>query len=241
MELDVHGLHQGFLKAAKARGARLVVNAVVQSIASKAGSWTVTTPAGIFTAAIIINAAGAWADTIAELAGVPQLRLVPKRRTAFNVAAPGGMDIARWPMINDVAEEFYFKPSAGQLLVSPADATPSPAGDAYPDDHDVAIGIDRLERATTLNVQRVAHSWAGLRTFAADSSPVVGPDRTAPGFVWMAGQGGYGIKTSPALSRACAALIQHGQLPDDLIRHGLTLTDLSPDRLRASAPLQLSN
>ena len=160
---------------------------------------------------------------------------MPKRRTAFNITAPAGTAIAGWPLINDVGEEFYFKPDAGQLFVSPADATPSPAMDAYPEDLDVALGVDRLERATTLTVRRVCHSWAGLRTFAADGSPVVGPDSTAEGFFWLAGQGGYGIKTSPSLSRACAALIRHRRLPEDLLRLGLSLSDLSPDRLRHRA------
>jgi D-arginine dehydrogenase len=231
-ELDVHGLHQGFLRAAKARGARIVVNAEVQSIERTHERWSVATPAGTFCASTLINAAGAWADSIAERAGVRPLGLVPKRRTAFNIPAPPGMDVRGWPMINDVGEEFYFKPDAGQLFVSPADATPSAPMDAYPEDLDVAAGVERLERATTLNVQRVSRAWAGLRTFTSDASPVVGADSGAPGFFWLAGQGGYGIKTSPSLSRACAYLIRDRRLPDDLVRLGITASQLSPDRLR---------
>jgi D-arginine dehydrogenase len=236
MEVDVNGLHQGFLKAARARGARIMVKAGVETIERKGGVWSVTTPAGRFCAPLIVNAAGAWADAVAERAGITPLGLVPKRRTAFNIPAPDDIDITGWPLIHDVGEEFYFKPDAGQLFVSPADATPSEAMDAYPDDLDVAVGVDRLEQATTLSVQRVSRAWAGLRTFAADGSPVVGPDSTAEGFFWLAGQGGYGIKTSPALSRTCAALIRHGGLPDDLARLGLFLPDLSPDRLRDRGP-----
>src|SRR6266446_946250 len=194
--------------------------------------WFVTTPAGTFCAPTLINAAGAWADGIAERAGVRPLGLVPKRRTAFNIPAPLGMDVRGWPMVSDVAEEFYFKPDAGQLFVSPADATPSAAVDAYPEDLDVAAGVERMERATTLNVKRVSRAWAGLRTFASDASPVVGFDSSAPGFFWLAGQGGYGIKTSPSLSRACASLIRDRRLPDDLMRLGITASHLSPDRLR---------
>jgi len=231
-ELDVNGLHQGFLRAAKARGARILVNAEVQSIERTHGRWSVATPAGTFCAPALINAAGAWADGIAERAGIRPLGLVPKRRTAFNIPAPPGMDVRGWPMINDAGEEFYFKPDAGQLLVSPGDATPSAAVDAYPEDLDVAAGVERLERVTTLNVQRVSRAWAGLRTFAADASPVAGPDDSVPGFFWLAGQGGYGIKTSPALSRACASLIRAGRLPDDLVRLGITAEQLSPGRLR---------
>jgi D-arginine dehydrogenase len=231
-EVDVDGLHQGFLRAARARGARIVVNAEVQTIERKRGCWFVTTPVGTFSAPMLLNAAGAWADTVAERAGAPPLGLVPKRRTAFNIPAPPGVDISGWPLINDVAEEFYFKPDAGQLFVSPADATPSTAVDAHPLDLDVAVGVERLERATTLNVRRVLRSWAGLRTFASDAVPVVGPDRRADGLFWLAGQGGYGIKTSPALSRACASLIRDRRLPEDLLRLGVTAAQLSPDRLR---------
>ena len=231
MELDVHGLHSGFLAAAKARGARIQVGAGVDTIERLGGRWVVQTPAGIFSAPILVNAAGAWADTVAAMAGVRPVGLIPKRRTAFNIPAPDGVDISSWPLINDVSEEFYFKPDAGQLFVSPADATPSEATDAHPDDFDVAVGVDRFERATTVSVRRVSRAWAGLRTFAADGSPVVGPDATAEGFFWLAGQGGYGIKTSPALSRACASLIRDRRLPPDLERLGLTLSDLSPQRL----------
>jgi D-arginine dehydrogenase len=231
-EMDVHGLHQGFLRGAKTRGARIVVNAEAEAVERKLGRWSVATPAGTFSASTLLIAAGAWADTVAQRAGVRPLGLVPKRRTAFNIPAPAGMDIKGWPLVNDVAEEFYFKPDAGQLFVSPADATPSAAVDAHPDDLDVAAGVERLERATTLNVRRVSRTWAGLRTFASDAVPVVGPDGGADGLFWLAGQGGYGIKTSPALSRACASLIRDRRLPQDLMQLGITATQLSPDRLR---------
>jgi D-arginine dehydrogenase len=232
MDLDVHALHQGFLRGAKARGTRIVVNADVQAIERSGERWSVTTPAGVFRAPLLIDAAGAWADAIAVLAGARPLGLVPKRRTAFNIPAPAGMAIRQWPMVNDAAEEFYFKPDAGQLFVSPADATPSEPVDAYALDIDVAAGVERLERATTLNVQRVSRTWAGLRTFAADAAPVVGFDAAVDGFFWLAGHGGYGIKTSPALSRACDSLIREQRLPDDLLRLGISASELSPDRLR---------
>ena len=231
-ELDVHGLHQGYLNGAKKRGARVLVNAGVRSVERRSGRWYVTTTDATYCAPTLVNAAGAWADGIAELAGVPPLGLVPKRRTAFNIPAPAGMDIRGWPMINDVAEEFYFKPDAGQLFVSPADATPSAAVDAHAEDLDVAAGVERLERATTLDVRRVSRSWAGLRTFASDALPVAGPDGTAEGFFWLAGQGGYGIKTSPSLSRVCACLIRGNELPDDLRGLGIAASALSPGRLR---------
>jgi D-arginine dehydrogenase len=241
MELDVNGLHQGFLRAAKGRGARIVVNAGVEAVERRGERWCVATRAGIFRAPMIVNAAGAWADELAQLAGVRPLGLVPKRRTAFNVPVPAGIDIRGWPMVNDVAEEFYFKSDAGQLFVSPADATPTRPMDAYPEDVDVATGVERLERATTLQVQRVTRSWAGLRTFAPDAAPVAGLDAGADGFFWLAGQGGYGIKTSPSLARACASLIREQRLPEDLLRLGITAVELSPGRLRRAAALNTTS
>jgi D-arginine dehydrogenase len=230
-DIDVDGLHQGFMRGARRRGARIVVSAEVLSIARVGGCWTVDTGTAAYHAPLLVNAAGAWADIIAGLAGAGTLGLVPKKRTAFNVPVPGGVDIRRWPLVDDVGEEFYFKADAGQLLVSPADATPSPPADVHPDDLDVATGVERLERATTLSVARVSRAWAGLRTFASDGTPVVGPDPGVDGFHWLAGQGGYGIKTSPALSRLCASLIRGAGMPNDLARLGLTPAELAPGRL----------
>ena len=233
MDVDVQELHQGFLRGAKARGASIVTEAVTGRMEYRGGAWHVMTGRGSFHAPILVNAAGAWADTVAECAGVRPHGLIPKKRTAFIIPAPTGADVRTWPLVDDVAEEFYFKPDAGQLLVSPGDATPVVAGDATPDDLDVAVGVDRLERATTISVQRVVRAWAGLRTFAADGVPVAGFDTSVPGFFWLAGQGGYGIKTSPGLSRLCAALIRCDELPEDLRRLGLTAAALSPARLGA--------
>jgi len=241
MDVDVQGLHQGFLSGAKARGMKLVTAADVSRIEFHHGRWNIVTGQGVFSAPILINAAGAWADAVAQSAGVRSLGLVPKRRTAFMIPAPARFDIRAWPLVDDVGEEFYFKPDAGQLLVSPSDETPVPPSDAVPDDLDVAMGVDRLERATTLNVQRVARAWAGLRTFASDGVPVAGFDGSAPGFFWLAGQGGYGIKISPSLSRVCAALIRDGELPEDLVRSGLSAAELSPRRLEAREFYESSN
>ncbi|MFB9980733.1 NAD(P)/FAD-dependent oxidoreductase [Mesorhizobium kowhaii] len=234
MDIDVNGLHQGYLRGARSRGAKIVTDAGVEAIDRQGGQWRVETPAGTLLAPRLVNAAGAWGDEIAVMAGVRPIGLLPKRRTAFNIPAPTGVDITEWPLVNDVGAEFYFKPDAGQLLVSPADATPSVPMDAYPEDIDVAIGAERLGQATTIEVQRVSRSWAGLRTFVADGSPVVGPDDEVPEFIWLVGQGGYGIKTSPALSRVCASLIGGGGLPDDVARQGVALSDLTPQRLRGA-------
>ncbi|HTN95896.1 MAG TPA: FAD-binding oxidoreductase [Nordella sp.] len=234
MDVDVNGLHQGFLKGARASGARIVTDAEVKAIDRRGGAWRVETAAGIFSGTVLVNAAGAWADEIAAMAAVLPIGLQPKRRTAFNIPAPPGMKAAEWPLVDDVGAEFYFKPDAGQLLVSPADATPSVPMDAYPEDIDIAIGAERLERATTIEVTRVSRSWAGLRTFAGDGSPVIGSDDEAPDFFWLAGQGGYGIKTSSSLSRICAALVRGEDVPDDIKRFGVDAADLSPRRFRSA-------
>jgi D-arginine dehydrogenase len=231
-EIDVDALHQGYLRQARARGAQVVTGAGVTAMTRDGAGWRVTTTSGDFRAEVIVNAAGAWADPVAAMAGLSPIGITPYRRTAFQVAVPDGLDATRWPMINDVDEAFYFKPDAGRLFASPGDATPSPPMDAWPDDIDVAIGVERLEQATTLTVRRVLHAWAGLRSFAPDRVPVLGFE--GPGFFWLAGQGGYGIKTAPALSRACAALILRGQFPDDLTEGGIDPATLSPARLRAN-------
>jgi len=238
-EIDVSGLHQGFLRAARSRGARLVTAAGAETIVRRGELWHVETPVGSFAAPLLVNAAGAWADVIAARAGIAPLGLVPKRRTAFNLPAPPGVDARGWPMVDDISGDLYFKPDAGQLLVSPADATPSDPVDAQADDLDVAIGVERFERFTTVNVTRVTRTWAGLRTYADDGSPVVGFDSSTSGFMWLAGQGGFGIKTSPALSRACAALLQNRPLPDDLTRLGIAAAEFCPERLRACPPDQI--
>ncbi len=232
MDIDVHALHQGYLKGLRQRGGKVVTGAEVTALSRSKGAWTLETPAGSFAAPVVVNAAGAWCDVIAELAGVRPIGLVPKRRTAFTVEPPPGLDISAWPLTIDIDEEFYFKPESGLLLLSPADQTPSPPCDARPEDIDVAIAVDRIQTATALTVPRIAHRWAGLRSFVADKSPVAGMDDDAEGFFWLAGQGGFGIQTAPAMGRAAAALIVSGALPDDLRDQGLRASDLAPQRLR---------
>ncbi|MBM3573140.1 MAG: FAD-binding oxidoreductase [Alphaproteobacteria bacterium] len=233
LDIDVNGLHHGFLRGARRRGARIAVDAEVVEVRRRDRSWRVVTRAGSFVAGIIVNAAGAWGDEVAKLAGVAPIGLTPKRRTAFNMPAPPGHDIGRWPLVDDVGAEFYFKPDAGQLLVSPADATPSPPTDVQPEDIDVATAVERLESASTMHVARIGRKWAGLRTFAADGVPVAGMDPEADGFFWLVGQGGYGVKTSPALGRVVAGLVRAHAIPDDVLALGLVQDDLAPDRLRA--------
>jgi D-arginine dehydrogenase len=232
MDIDVHALHQGYLRLLRRRGGRLVTEAEVRALSSAQHLWTVATAAGDFTAPIVVNAAGAWADVIAERAGLPPIGLAPKRRTALTIAVPAGIATGAWPMTLDVAETFYFKPEAGRLLVSPADETPIEPCDVQPDELDVAIAIDRLMRATTIEVTRVERKWAGLRSFVADKTTVCGFDPLAQGFFWLAGQGGYGIQTAEGMARCAVSLIGGGGLPDDIATKGLAAATLSPARFR---------
>ena len=234
MDLDVAAIHQGYLKGFRGRGGELVTDAGVTAVAPDGPPWRVATRAGTFAAAVLVDAAGAWADELASMAGAPRLGLTAKRRTAIIIESSVEVD-PTWPIVFDVGEQFYFKPESGRLLGSPADQTPMPAGDVQPDELDVATAIDRIERATAIEVRRVSAKWAGLRTFAADNTPVVGMDSLRPGFFWLAGQGGYGIQTAPAMARAAVRLLVEGVLPDDLLARGLTPEDLAPARLRPPA------
>jgi len=231
-DVDVHALHRGYLKGLGEKGGRVVTDADVASIAFDGKFWNVETRVGKFSAPIVVNAAGAWCDVIAEQAGVRPVGLVPKRRTVFTFDPAQDGDIASWPLTIDIDETFYFKPDAGMILASPADETPSPPCDAQPEELDIALAVERVQAATHLEVRRIAHKWAGLRSFVADKTPVVGMDDQAEGFFWLAGQGGYGIQTAPAMGKAVATLISNGALPDHLIANGLQASDLSPRRLR---------
>lgn len=229
-DIDVSALHQGYLRWFRRREGRLITNAPVEAVEHVANGWRVRAGAQTFEAPVLVNAAGAWADELAELAGHRRLGLVPCRRTAVLIGVPEGLDVSRWPFVNDIDEQFYFKPEAGSLFLSPADETPVEPGDAQAEEWDVAAAVDRFEAATTLKVERLKARWAGLRTFAPDRTPVVGFSEDREGFFWLAGQGGYGIQTSPALSRAAAALILGAPLPVDLEILEPHLHELSPGR-----------
>jgi D-arginine dehydrogenase len=233
MDIDVAAVHQGFLRGAKARGADIRLGQEVTAITPSGAGYAVTVASGeTFEAAVVVNAAGAWADKIAELAGVAPVGLQPMRRTAVIVDAPPGVDIRGWPAVMDVGEQFYFKPDAGRILASPADETPAEPHDAWADEMDVAICIERVQEAADIPVQRVVRSWAGLRSFVADRSPVIGFDAAAPNFFWLAGQGGYGVQTAPAAARTAAALARRHALPDDILAEEVTAEALAPARLR---------
>ena len=231
MDIEVDGLHQSFLRGARAAGATLVTNSPVTRAERRGGVWHIPGVEGEISAPVLINAAGAWADEIAQICGARPIGLQPLRRTALLVEGPPGVDIRGWPAVIDAEEQFYFKPDAGKLLLSPADETPARPGDAYPEELDVAIAVDRVQAALDIDIQRVSHSWAGLRTFSPDrNAPVVGFDSQVEDFFWCAGQGGYGIQTAPAMSGVVAALAKREMLPASVLREGLTEEALSPQR-----------
>ena len=232
MTIDVDVLLQGFLRGARRRGAELHLVAGAAAIVKRARGWRVQTGGRHWDCDVVVNAAGAWCDSVAELAGVAPLGLRPLRRSVFVFPPPAGVDAAAWPMVWDVGDRFYFEPEGPMLLVSPADETPSEPCDARPLTEDIARGVEELEAATTLQVRGVRRTWAGLRTFAADRVPAAGFDPDHPGFFWLAGQGGYGIKTAPALGRLAAALIlgQPPPVPDGAV------DALDPARLRSALP-----
>lgn len=205
-DIDVDRMLQGFARKLRGLGGKIATGAPVQSIARRNGVWTVTTPAGEFAAPLLINAAGGWADAVAHLAGVRKLGLQPLRRSAALIPAPDGHDINHWPLFANAGDQWYAKPEAGKLMVSPADEDPVDPHDVWADDMVIAEGLHRYEQAVTVPVTRVEHSWAGMRTFAPDRTPVVGSAPDVDGFFWLAGQGGYGIQTAPALSRLTADL-----------------------------------
>jgi D-arginine dehydrogenase len=214
----------------------VVTKADVTSLEPAAGGWSIGTQGRVHRARVVVNAAGAWCDAVAKLAGAAPIGLMPLRRTAITFDPPPGSDTSSWPCVIDVDEQFYFKPEGATLLASPCDETPSTPCDASPEDYDVALAADRIQRATTLDIRHVRRRWAGLRSFVADRSPVIGMDPRRGGFFWLAGQGGFGIMTAPAASRCAAALIVEGALPADLAALGLRAEHLSPARPEITAP-----
>ena len=232
MDIDVAALHQVYVRGARRQGGEIVRSSPVTGVRRDGDGWVVSTPSKSLRGDVIVSAAGAWADDVAAMAGVRAIGLQPLRRTAFTCPAPDGVDVRDWPLVADVDDRFYFKPEGPQLLCSPADETPSPPCDAQPEQADVALAIERINEATTLGLRRVRRAWAGLRSFVADRTPVVGMDPDAPGFCWLAGQGGYGIQTAPAMARATAGLVLDRRLPDDLLAMGISEADLSPARCR---------
>ena len=232
-DIDVNELHQGFLRGLREKGGRLLTGVDIKTIERSQGAWEINSGDIRFRAPLLLNAAGAWADEIALLAGVKPLGLQPRRRTAFLFEPPAGIDTARWPFVLDVDETFYFKPDAGLLLGSPANADDVHPHDVQPEDFDIALGIHRIEEATTLAIRRPIRSWAGLRTFAADGDLVGGFASDAEGFFWIAAQGGYGIQTSAAMGESCAHLALGLPLPSHLQDAGISSDLIAPRTQRS--------
>jgi len=227
-DIDTNALMTGYLKSLLRRGGRAITGARAERLTWSRECWTVKTAKGDFEAPTVINAAGGWVRKVAAMAGLPGRNIVPLRRTALLFDPPAGSDIRTWPMTFDVAETFYFKPEAGRIMVSPVDMAPSEPCDAQADELEVAIAIDRIHACTTMEVRSVKHKWDGLRTFAPDHEPVIGPDPAAPGFIWLAEQGGNGVMAAAAAARLAASLARGVGVPVDIAGLGVTAEVVSP-------------
>ncbi|NVZ68995.1 NAD(P)/FAD-dependent oxidoreductase [Pseudomonas costantinii] len=234
-DIDTDALYQGYLRGIRRNGGEIHTDSEVQQLSRDGqGQWHARTAQQQFSAPVIINTAGAWADHIAAMAGAQKIGLQPKRRSAFIFAPPPDVNIHAWPELAALDGSFYMKPDAGMFLGSPANADPVEPHDVQPEELDIATGIYHIEEATTLTIRRPACTWAGLRSFVSDGDLVCGFDPQVEGFFWVAAQGGYGIQTSPAMGQASAALMRGEPLPDALTELGLTEAMLSPRRLKTS-------
>lgn len=227
LRLDPHALLQGYARMLRDRGGEIVTGARITAIRRADGAWQIETDrGGRFEAPIVVNAAGAWADKVGEMAGVRPIGLQPKRRTIITFDAPPGGDISGWPFAKTVHDELYFAPESGRLFASPMDEVPSDPTDAQPDDYEIALAAHRMEERTTVKVERIHSRWAGLRSFAPDRYPVAGFAADAGGFFWLAGQGGFGLQTSPMMAEAAKSLILGTPWPLATV----TAEELSPER-----------
>jgi len=229
-EIDVAALHQGYLRMFKAHGGVLITRAGVTALSRVADLWQIETPQGAIAAPVVVNAAGAWADALGQMAGAERIGLTPKRRTALMIDAPDGTDLHALPLTIDIEEQFYLKPDAGKLLISPANEDPEPPCDVQPDEMDIAICVDRIERAFNVSVKRVESPWAGLRSFVADKAPAVGFSQKAEGFYWLAGQGGYGIQSAPGIAQYAAAELRGEAVPAHILAQNLDPESIRPGR-----------
>lgn len=234
-DLDVAGLHAGFLRRAREAGGQVLTGGGPGDIDFARSQWRVRGEGFDVTAPVLVNATGAWADETAIAAGLNPIGLTPFRRTVMLVRGTGDAGFAAWPVVKDIDEQFYFRPFGERLLITPADETPSPPCDAAPDELDIALGMARFEAVVDHPVRSLAGRWAGLRTFAADRAPVIGWSQRSPGFFWLAGLGGFGIQTAPAVGRLAAALIKGRGVPSDLADRGVVVARYVPGRFRAVA------
>lgn len=230
-DLDTDKLVQDFARTVRSNGGTVHQGAEVTAIIRTATGWEVTVGGEVIAARAIVNAAGAWVDEVAVMAGIAPLGVTPLRRSMARIPAPGGHDVSRWPMLFGPGETWYAKPDAGALIVSPAEEDPMPPMDAWADDMVLAEGLARYEAHVTEPVTQVTSNWAGLRTFSPDRNLVLGPDPADASFIWMAGQGGYGFQTAPAASQLVADLVagRPPQIAADMVAR------LTPDRLARSS------
>lgn len=231
-DINTAAMHEAFLRRFRRNGGVVRTGWRVVSLERDGADWHISSASETIRARTVVNAAGAWADELARLAGVAPVGLTPMRRTLVVLRVPSEQYLADAPLVLDVDETFYFKPDAGTYWVSPHDETPSAPCDARPEELDIAIALDRLEQATTLSISRPERSWAGLRTFAPDRAPVYGFDPHAPGFFWCAGQGGFGMQTAPAAGLLCACLVRGESVPEELIASGVDFEAYGPGRFR---------
>jgi len=237
-DIDVNALHQGFIRGLRQHGSRLECGVQIHSVERSGDEWVLevamrgASPHSI-RAPLLINAAGAWADEVATLAGVARLGVEPRRRSAFLFQPPEGVATSHWPFVTSVDEDFYFKPDAGLLLGSPANADPVSPHDVQAEDLDIAMAIDRIEHVTTMRIERPLRPWAGLRSFVSDGGLVGGFDPGTRGFFWVAALGGYGIQTCAAMGEACANLALGRALPSHVADAGLSAAMLGVERLRS--------
>ena len=231
-DVDVDALHGGRLRTLRRAKGEVVTDAAVRRGSRVGSAWRLEAGDNTYEAPTVVVAAGAWSDRVAASCGVAPVGLQPKRRSAAIVAGPAGVSVADWPEISPVDVSFYAKPAGGKLMLSPADEEPAEPHDAWADDMRLAEAAAALEQMVDMQVQRLERTWGGLRTFAPDGLPVVGFEPAADGFFWLAGQGGYGIQTSPSLSRLAAALVAGLDTPADLARENIAPELLSPRRFR---------
>lgn len=231
-DMDVCALHEGYLRDIKHSGGEVITNAEVTAITKIDDLWQVTTAKGRYQARVVINAAGAWVDQIAQMADISPIHIRPMRRTVIMVTLDEGLSPDEWPLVIDTEQGYYFKPESGKILMTPGDEKLMLPSDVQPEEIDIAYGADFLEKATILKVDKIDHSWAGLRNLVEDGHPVVGFDPEAQGFFWLAGQGGFGIKTAPAMGRITASLIMGEGLPQDMIALGLREDQISVKRMK---------
>ena len=230
LRLDSDAMLQRFAREVRDAGGEVLTGKRIERVEAAGDGWQIDAAGEQWRAPVLVNAAGAWADAVAAMAGVAPLGLKPLRRTIIVVDPPEGADVRGWPFVKTAVDDFYILPESGRLMASPVDEVESDPCDAQPEEYDLALGAWKVERYTTLPVSRIAHRWAGLRTFTRDRTPAVGFDAAAPGFFWLAGQGGFGLQTAPAVAEAVEALATGGRWPDALAEQGVAPESIAPSR-----------